>query len=164
MREQWKRKRWQPYALIGLLVVILLSGFLVFHEANKPVATAQDEAVGLAKKYAHLKTVDHFYWFNRQKSYFTVAGTTQDNTRVYVIIAQKGGKIRVIHQADGLSRNAALKQVWQKRSPKKVYNINLGLYQGQPAWEVSYREKNGQLGYETLAFKNGKQLKLVENL
>ncbi|MFD1317398.1 cell wall elongation regulator TseB-like domain-containing protein [Loigolactobacillus zhaoyuanensis] len=157
------RKHWKSYSLIGVILVIIVSALFIYHAANKPAVTARREAVTLAKKYGHVTTVDDFYWFNRKQSYLTVAGQTKQQP-VFVIIAQKGGKITVLNQSSGISRNTALKQVWRTQAPKKVYNATLGLYQKKPVWEIAFADKNGHLGYQTLDFKTGKSVKLIKNI
>ncbi|QEA53746.1 DUF5590 domain-containing protein [Loigolactobacillus coryniformis] len=158
------RKHWKSYSLIGVILLIIVSALLIYHAANKPAVTARREAVSLAEKYAHVTTVDDFYWFNRKHSYLTVAGQTKQHKAVFVIIAQKGGKITVLDQSAGISRNTALKRVWRTQAPKKVYNAALGLYHNKPVWEVSFADENGKLGYQTLAFKTGKSVKLIKNI
>ncbi|KRK32771.1 extracellular protein precursor [Loigolactobacillus bifermentans DSM 20003] len=158
------RKRWKAYLVLGIILVVVFGTGFVFHRANRPMNVARKEAVTLAERYGHLKKVDSFTWFNRDQSYFTVAGDNQKNVPVYVIIAQHGGKIQIVRQSAGLSRNSALKKIWSQKSPQKVYNIALGIYHKKIAWEISYKAKNGALGYETIDFKTSKVLKVVENL
>ncbi|KRM98712.1 DUF5590 domain-containing protein [Loigolactobacillus rennini] len=158
------RKHWKSYSLLGVILLIIFSALLIYHAANKPAATARHEAVTLAEKYAHVTQVDDFYWFNRKQSYLTVAGQTKQKKAVFVLVAQKGGKITILDQAAGISRNTALKRVWQTQNPKKVYSATLGLYRKKPVWEVSFANKNGQLGYQTLSFKTGKTVKLIKQL
>ncbi|MFC6169128.1 cell wall elongation regulator TseB-like domain-containing protein [Loigolactobacillus jiayinensis] len=158
------RKHWKSYSLIGVVLLIIVSALLIYHAANKPAVTARREAIALAEKYGHVTTVDDFYWFNHKQSYLTVAGETKQHNAVFVIIAQKGGKITVLNQSSGISRNTALKRVWQTQAPKKVYNATLGLYHKKPVWEISFADKNGRLGYQTLDFKSGKSVKLLKNI
>ncbi|MFD0897228.1 cell wall elongation regulator TseB-like domain-containing protein [Loigolactobacillus binensis] len=158
------RKHWKSYSLIGVLLLLIVSALFIYHAANKPAVTAKREAVALAEKYAHVTTVDDFYWFNHKHSYLTVAGQTKQHQAVFVIVAQKGGKITVLNQSAGISRNTALKRVWRTQAPKKVYNATLGIYQKKPVWEIAFVDKNGQLGYQTLAFKTGESVKLIKNL
>ena len=53
---------------------------------------AKREAVQMAEKYADLKTVDQFYWFNRDKTYFTVTGESNSGEANYCDRSRIGGK------------------------------------------------------------------------
>ncbi|KRN33974.1 DUF5590 domain-containing protein [Lactobacillus selangorensis] len=159
MQRSWKRWAWIGFAIVAVVFV-----FFSYQTAQSPAKSAQEQAVAIAKKKAGLKTKTGFYWYNRDQTYFTVAGTNQKNTPVYVLIHKKNGAINVYKQSAGISRNDALTKVWNHQNPKKVLNINFGLYKNRPVWQVAYVKKNGSLNYDTIDFKTGETTQLIQNL
>lgn len=163
-RSQKKSKNIMFLSILGAIVVIVVGAFILYSRAKSPMVTAEKEAVTIAKKYANLDKESEFYRYNRDATYFTVAGTTKANKKIYVIVAQKGGKVKVLTQANGKSKNDILTYIWDKKNPSKILNIGLGIYNDVPAWEVSYLNKKKELSYETIQFSDGKVMKSVENI
>ncbi|MCH5461444.1 DUF5590 domain-containing protein [Lactobacillus sp. LC28-10] len=150
--------------ILGIVVVLLLVIFGGIHHATSPVTKAKAQSVQIAKKYAGLKTTNGFYWTNLNQTYYTVAGKNNQNQSVYIIVPQKGGNVRVLQQSNGLTRNQALSRIWSKHNPKKVLSAALSVFNGKPAWVISYMNQKGQLCYETLNFKSGRVLQAIENI
>ncbi|WP_056947841.1 DUF5590 domain-containing protein [Secundilactobacillus odoratitofui] len=166
-REHSSHRRMSHRVLLTILsfvVVLIIATLWGVHHATYPITNAKAQSVKIAKKYAGLKTTSGFYWTNLNTTYYTVAGTNQQQQAVYIIVPQKGGHVRVLQQKAGLSRNEALSQIWSKQSPKKVLSAALSVFNNQPAWIVSYMNQKGQLCYETLSFKSGKVLQSIENI
>ncbi|MDH5105907.1 DUF5590 domain-containing protein [Lentilactobacillus diolivorans] len=151
--------------IITLVILILLfAGFVVLHEAQKPMVTAKNQTVTLAKKYADLKTVEAFYASNLGKTYYSVAGTTNKQKPIYVIVAKKGGNVTVVDQSSGLSEQRIRNLIVQTKQPKKINSISLTLIKNKPYWVVSYLNSKSNLCYATLSFKTGTVKKLIENI
>lgn len=164
-RQRNKNRHLHPVRItIAVVVLVFLFGWIVYATGNHPKKAAQAQATSLARKYAHLTHVNDFYTYNREKTYYTVAGTNQKNQKEYVIVAQKGGRIRVLKQSAGISKNAALSQTWQQRKPKKVLKIALGVFNDKPVWEVTYINQKGNLCYDLLNYKNGHVIQKISNL
>ncbi|MGP4117001.1 DUF5590 domain-containing protein [Levilactobacillus zymae] len=167
MRQQYQRRR-RPrhWVLLGVLVVILvllLSGGYAIHKATHPFNQAQTRAEKIARKSGHLTKTTQFYWTNLDTTYYTVAGTNKAKQNVYAIVPKSGKDVTVLKQSDGMSRNVALQKVWQ-RNPKKVLSAALSIFNGKPAWQISYLSKSGKLCYLTLQYSNGKVLQQISNL
>ncbi|QMU07722.1 cell wall elongation regulator TseB-like domain-containing protein [Levilactobacillus suantsaii] len=168
MRQQYQRRR-RPrhWVLIGVLVVILvllLGGGYLIHRATDPFNQAQTHAEKVARQKGHLTKTTHFYWTNLDTTYYTVAGQNKAKQSVYAIVPKSSkADVTVLKKKDGMSRNVALKRVWQ-RNPKKVLSAALSLFNGKPAWQISYLSKSGKLCYLTLQYSNGKVLQQISNL
>ncbi|WP_039099576.1 DUF5590 domain-containing protein [Latilactobacillus curvatus] len=156
-----KYKRW---LWIFLLLVIIGSMLMIYHQARKPEATAETKAVNIAKKYAKLKEPDGFYTYHRNATYYTVSGKDRDNHGIFVLINEKGNHATVYRQSGGISKNDALEKTWSTKNPQKVLNINFGMYRNKSVWEVVYKSDKGRLCYLTLDFKTGKTIQLIENI
>lgn len=150
--------------ILGSIIIIIFGLFAVYNYVQRPKNQAQKEAYALAKKYAKVDQPDTFYWFNRKKTYFTVAGKNHSGQKVYVIIAKNGAKINIYEQKKGYTQAEITKLVQRLRHPKKITNIALGMYNNKPTWEVTYRNQSNKLCYDLIAFKTGKVLKTIQNI
>ncbi len=160
-REPKIKWRW----VIVLTILILgFATFIIFHQAEKPMATARSQTIAIAKKYANLKTADTFYAANLGKTYYAVGGKTNKNKAVYVIVAKKGGTVTVINQHSGLTATQIRSRFTAAKQPKKINSINLTLIKQKPYWIVSYLNKQDNLCFATLSFKTGAVKKLIENI
>ncbi|MFC6274998.1 DUF5590 domain-containing protein [Levilactobacillus tangyuanensis] len=167
MRQQYQRRqRPHHWVLLGILVVILvllLSGAIIIHKATKPLSQQQDKAETVAQKSGHLTSTDKFYWTNLGSTYYTVSGQNKAKQSVYAIVPKSGKDVTVVQQSAGITRNAVLEKVWQ-RNPKKVLGAALSIFNGKPAWQVSYLNKSGKLCYITYQYSNGKVLQQISNI
>ncbi|WP_281164646.1 DUF5590 domain-containing protein [Liquorilactobacillus sicerae] len=150
--------------LLAILALIIFGSAIIYWQAAAPYHDAQQNAVKLAKRYGKLKKTANFYLFNRKQTYFTVAGTNQQNQAVYVMIAQKSAHINIYQQASGISQQQAEKIVKQDQRPKKIMKTALGKWGKTPVWEVTYLNHQGRLSYTLLKFKNGDLVKTIQNL
>lgn len=148
----------------GSIIIIIFGLFAVYSYVQRPKNQAQKEAYALAKKYARVDQPETFYWFNRDKTYFTVAGKNRAGQKVYVIISKNGAKINIYAQNKGYNQTEVTKLVKQSRHPKKITNVTLGMYKGKPTWEVTYRNQSNKLCYDLIAFKTGDVLKTIQNI
>ncbi|GEO66878.1 cell wall elongation regulator TseB-like domain-containing protein [Levilactobacillus spicheri] len=167
MRQQYQQRRrprrWGLLTILVVVLVLLLGGGYVIHRATKPFNSAQTHAVKVAKSAGKLTTTTNFYWTNLDTTYYTVAGQNKAKQKVYAIVPKTGTDVTVLKQSAGLSRNAVLQRVWQ-RNPKKVLSAALSIFNGKPAWQVSYLNKAGKLCYLTFQYSNGKVLQQIENI
>ncbi|WP_235032852.1 cell wall elongation regulator TseB-like domain-containing protein [Enterococcus sp. CSURQ0835] len=166
MRRRFRQRKLNYWLLLAVIILLgfITAATMMFIKASRPMTQARAEAVKIAKKQAHLKTVDEFYWFNRGKSYFTVTGKNVDDKPIVVIIPKTGDKLRLLSQKDGLTE-ADVRQLIAERQPQeKIEKLALGIYQKQTVWEVTTKNKNGELNYYLLAFSNGKKVKTIKNL
>ncbi|MGN1280115.1 MAG: DUF5590 domain-containing protein, partial [Limosilactobacillus sp.] len=86
------RKRVRNVLLV--ILVILLVGWVTYAVSNQPRAAARRQAIQLAEKYGHLQDPQKFYIYNRESTFYTVAGKNQQGQPILVIVPQKGGNIR----------------------------------------------------------------------
>lgn len=150
-----------------VLLIILILGFttfIIFHEAQKPMATARRQTIQIATKYADLKSTATFYSSNLDRTYYSVAGKTNKNRAVYVIVAKKGGAVTVLDQRSGITANRARQLISQEKRPKKINSVGLTMINHKPYWTVSYINGHDNLCFATLSFKNGAIKKLIENI
>lgn len=150
--------------LLILIILIFLVGWSIYAVGNHPKAEAERQATTIAKRYANLKTRTDFYIYNRENTYYTVAGKNNKGQRILVIVPQKNGSVRVVKQSTGLTEQQALAQVKSNEHPKRVLKAVPGIFNDKVVWEVTYFNSKGNLCYDLINFKTGSYVQQINNL
>ena len=150
--------------LLILIILIFLVGWSIYAVGNHPKAEAERQATTIAKRYANLKTRTDFYIYNRENTYYTVAGKNNKGQRILVIVPQKNGSVRVVKQSTGLTEQQALAQVKSNEHPKRVLKAVPGIFNDKVVWEVTYINSKGNLCYDLINFKTGSYVQQINNL
>lgn len=150
--------------LLILIILIFLVGWSIYAVGNHPKAEAERQATTIAKRYANLKTRTDFYIYNRENTYYTVAGKNNKGQRILVIAPQKNGSVRVVKQSTGLTEQQALAQVKSNEHPKRVLKAVPGIFNDKVVWEVTYLNSKGNLCYDLINFKTGSYVQQINNL
>lgn len=127
---------------------------------------ARQEAVEIAEEYANIDTVDDFYWFTREETYFTVMGKDENDRALAVIIPKSGDKVRVEEQSEGLSEQEAKQAVLQEHEDETIEKASLGIVDNDPVWEVVTTDENDDEGsnYYLLQFQDGEEVKNLRDI
>lgn len=150
--------------LLILIILIFLVGWSIYAVGNHPKAEAERQATTIAKRYANLKTRTDFYIYNRENTYYTVAGKNNKGQRILVIVPQKNGSVRVVKQSTGLTEQQALAQVKSNEHPKRLLKAVPGIFNDKVVWEVTYLNSKGNLCYDLINFKTGSYVQQINNL
>lgn len=150
--------------IIIAVLVILLVVWIFLAISLQPRNAAKKQAVNLAERYAHLKDPGKFYIYNRESTYYAITGKNQKNQSIIVIVPQHGGNLRVLKQSDGITANQAITMTKTNRHPQKILKVALGVFNNKNVWEVTYRNKKGNLCYDLINFKTGKYVQNINNL
>lgn len=150
--------------LLILIILIFLVGWSIYAVGNHPKAEAERQATTIAKRYANLKTRTDFYIYNRENTYYTVAGKNNKGQRILVIVPQKNGSVWVVKQSTGLTEQQALAQVKSNEHPKRVLKAVPGIFNDKVVWEVTYLNSKGNLCYDLINFKTGSYVQQINNL
>lgn len=127
----------------------------MFH-ASAPIRKERKETIEVAKKYADLETPDKFYWFNREKTYYTITGKSKNHNDILVTIPKDGDTIKVLNQKNGVTEQDIINKVHKEYQPYSIKKIEFGYIKNTPIWEVTVVNKNDTLSYYTYRFDNGK--------
>ncbi len=157
------KNRWQ-LIVITILSCILVFSLIFYIRSSRPMREAKNDTIRYAEKYADLKDVERFYWFTREKTYFSVTGTDKEGKKIVVIIPKSGDKVVVKNQSEGLTQEEAVQEVKEKYSPNNILKINLGMFKEQIVWEVTAQNKQKQLSYYLISFSTGDEVKTIKNL
>lgn len=149
-------------SIVVLLVIILIFS-LVYIRASRPMRQARDEAVELANKHVSLKSVDRFYWFTREETYFSLMAEDEKGKEIVVIIPKSGQEILILNQNEGITEKKA-KSIIQKTFPNEtVKKVTLGVYQEQVVWEVMTKVSDEEC-YHLLDFNDGNLIKSIPTI
>ena len=156
-------KKFLTTILIGMLLFIFGGTFIITRSLS-PYNQARAETIELAGRKADLIDEDQFYWFNGEETFFTITGLDSEGTAIAVIVQQDSGDIQVFNQADILSENEAILEVYNQENPEEIMEARIGVYKDQPVWEVSFRLENGRIGYSMLSLTSGEWIQTIRNI
>lgn len=147
-----------------VLILFIVSWSLIFIRSTKPAKQAEKEATELAASYADLQSVDEFFWFNREETYFSLTGRNGEGQAIAVIIPESGNNIKVLNQTDGLTSAQVRAVVLEEYGETTITKTSLGIYQDQPVWEVTTQAADGSFSYYLLSFEKGQEVKVIKNI
>lgn len=150
-----KRNRQLKLVTLSLILFLVLLGIILF-QSSSPMRKAKNQAIKISEEVANISKVEDFYWFTRDKTYFTVVGTDDKNEGKIVLLPQDGSEALVMNQKDGLTGDDAIQVVLDTKETKKIKKISLGMYDKKPVWEVVATAKDNSLSYYLIDFKEGK--------
>ncbi|MEG0287034.1 MULTISPECIES: DUF5590 domain-containing protein [Vagococcus] len=146
--------------LILILAVVLIS--LVLFQSASPMRKAKKEGIKIAQSVADIQQVDEFYWFTREKTYFTVVGEDKNQVEKVVFLPQDGSEALVMEQKEGLTDKEAIQKVLDLKETSKIKKVSLGIYDNKPTWEIVAKSKDGGIVYYLIDFKNGDVIKKID--
>lgn len=159
-----KRGSKVPLVVTVIILIIIFAFIVVFNMATKPMRTAKAQTVEIAKKYGKVTKTTSFYSSNLGPTYYSVAGSTNQNKKVYVLVAKNGGHVTILNQSAGVSENQIKQKVEQTRKPKQILNLSLTLIKKKPYWTVGYLNSKGQLCYAIYRYSSGNLSKIITNV
>lgn len=151
-------------SVIAFLLVIIVMITIFYIRSTHPRTQAKREATEIAKEYAHLETVDNFYWFTRKETYFSVTGKDDKGESLVVIIPKSGEKVTVLNQKDGVEEGHIRQIIETDYKEKDIQKISLGLYNDKPTWEVITKNDDGSLNYYLLSFEKAEEIMVIKNV
>ncbi|WP_040228394.1 cell wall elongation regulator TseB-like domain-containing protein [Bhargavaea cecembensis] len=158
-------KNWIRFIVIFLLSFATLIGIIVFYQAGKPIAKAEETAEAKALSDGHLAEVSKSYLMNSDTPSITVLGKDKDGraAAAFVPDGEKGEVTKVLLK-DGISAKEALNVVKEDMKVKKVLHVHLGQAEPGPVWEVAFTGPDDELNYAYILFKDGTLWKKIMNL
>lgn len=151
-------------ALVAILLTIIVMLSIFYIRSTHSMSQAKREAVKIAEEHAQLETVDQFYRYNRDETYFGLTGKNADGAEIVVIIPEKGGDILTFNKEDGLSEGQVNQLVKDRYGEGTIQKSNLGIFKEEAVWEVVCKTADGSLNYYLIAFENGEEVNAVLNI
>ena len=139
--------------LVLILTVVLIS--IVLIQSASPMRKAKKQGIEISKEVAGIETVQDFYWFTREKTYFTVLGITDKDQEKIVFLPQDGTEAIVMNQKDGIDDKEAIQKVLDLKETRKIKKVSLGFQDNRAVWEVVADSNDNRLTYYLVDFKDG---------
>ncbi len=150
--------------VIIFIIIFYLGSIFVFYQAGKPSRDSDKEMAKLASQQTPIRNIQTYYHLDRGVSSYSLKGTSSKGQTYYFIFLPHSKKAYLYSSKKSTSEAAIRNSFKLTHANRFIKAINLGWYQGKPAWEVAYQNKNGNLGYSLYDFKNGKEINQVDNL
>ncbi|AZN40757.1 cell wall elongation regulator TseB-like domain-containing protein [Paenibacillus albus] len=137
---------WRWVLLVSFSIIVILAGLNVFYRSvQSPVWEEERNIEDQAMQIGSLSSVDSSYHYVWDEPVWVVSGKDHNNDITYVWL-KKDESITL--RADQGKTKAEIKESFMLNKPDaSVEHIKLGLFGGEPVWEVFY-ERN-QAGEET---------------
>ena len=87
-----RRFDWVKFFVITGLIVLIIGAIGVYAKSLSPYQQLRGQAEKIATNRANLKTINGFWWYNRDKSYLTVAGNTKKKSSRVRCDSRKNGQ------------------------------------------------------------------------
>mgnify|MGYP001947828074 CR=1 FL=1 len=153
--------------IILAIVIVVVAAFsaYIYASAKNPYQKAEEEAVKAAKDRGILTSVDQFYLYNSKKTYYVLIGENKKHQKIVVWIP-KHQKDKMMYEkySNGISEQEAVDKLYKEEKPAKLLSVRLGMEEVGPVWEMSYLDKDGDLNYYYVLFKNGEWWKKIKNI
>ncbi|MGY3766897.1 cell wall elongation regulator TseB-like domain-containing protein [Vagococcus vulneris] len=157
-----KRKQEKVLKIITSVIIIFIVGsFLIIWAGNRPLRKARSEARQVAAEIAGIQRMNDFYWFTREKTYFTVLGTDEKGNNLTVFIPDDGSEAVIMNQDKGTTEDEVIRSILEKNSSDHVKKVSLGIQKGKPVWEIVTSSKEHGLTYYLVDYSD---LKIVEEI
>ena len=143
--------------IFALAIVIILSGLIAIHIAQRPFQKKQAITIDLVEKYAKFHDISHFSENDLGTTYYSVAGENKKNIPSFAVVTKNMKHIKIFKQSDGISEEKA-KIIAKSNNNQKIINAGLVWVNNKPAWLISLKKYNGGYDYVTINFKNGKKI------
>ncbi len=147
-----------------VMSVVLVCSITLLLISQDPIKKAEKETIAIAKESAGLVKVTDFYWYNRDKTYFSVSGVNEADEEIMVIVAKDGGATTVLNQDEFITEQQAKTLTREDKGAVDILEARIGLDGETPIWEITYKQENGRLGYYVLTAKSGKWVSDIENI
>lgn len=132
----------------------------------EPINEAEKIATKIAKEEASITTVHDFSIYNGTKTYYIIQGKASNGKNMIVWIPEEKKDRNIIIRAAnrGVSKEDAIRIITEKKSPKEIKSVKLGMENNIPLWEVYYSSTEDSISYYYIDFATGRMLKDIENL
>lgn len=148
-----------PLLALTILVIVGWKAFSPFYQTEKTA-----KAAVLHKQ--ELSSVTESYVYHGRESYVTVIGKDSSGKRKALIVSQENKKEKPtgIYLKDGISKKDAIAEASKKGDVKEILHAKLGIEKPGVVWEITYKNKKGQLNYVYILFEDGRWWKRLTNL
>lgn len=150
--------------LTFITLSIMIALLAIFMQSQVSLNRAQDEALALIGYDHKVSAVNKFYWARTDQATFALDFSDQKGDRYYAIIEREGGDIHYFPEDDLISEQDAKAITAHEMKDSKILQARLGLYDNEPVWEVTLKNKNQTVTYYLLSAEDGEWIQTISNI
>lgn len=151
--------------VIVLIIIFYIGSIFVFYRAGDASRNNDRELANLVARQTPIRNIQTYYHLDRGTNSYSLKGTNKQGQTYYFIYLPNSKRAYLYSfKRKSTSESQIRSEFKASHANRQIKAVNLGWYQGNPAWEVAYQNRQGNLGYSLYDFKNGKEINQVDNL
>lgn len=150
--------------LTALLLFILIGLLYIYGESTQSKVKAEEEALQLVGLDYTVDRVNDFDWFTLEESYFSLDFIDSEGIQRYAVIQQDGGDTAYFSSEEIISRTDAIAITLNDNENPEIIQARLGILDGRPVWEISFKVEDGTLTYYLINAKTGEWIQTIANI
>lgn len=160
-------KKWILFIVVFLISLTIILSLLIYFQAKAPFKASSDDAETYVLQNNLLYQIKESYVYNSLTTFHTVIGTTTKGEEKAFFIPEKkldDDAIMEVNLKDGITEEKAIELAMKDQKISKLLHVKLGVEEVGPVWEITYVNKDNNLGYVYILFDNGDWWKRISNL
>jgi uncharacterized protein YpmB len=147
--------------VVAMLIIAVWVFTFTYNSAREQYLDGHEKSKQLAIEKGKLSSIDEIETFYGQIKYHILSGENKQGERVYVWVPQtkKNQEVIVKKQSSGINEKEAISKVNQEYNPSEIMDVNLGMDEGIPIWEVKYKDQSDRYTFDFVNFNDGKIVK-----
>lgn len=157
-------KKWIFIGAAAVLIAVAWLCISVYRDAQVHLDQEHEAAADQAKQAYNIGPVIDVESFHGTNSYQVVKAEAQGagDKKVYILIPDDAKLKPIYLKADeGITRGQLLKKFKEETSYGKIISVKLGVFDGEPAWEITYKSK-GAYVFAYYRFEDGEKLNKIQ--
>ncbi|KAA9300935.1 MULTISPECIES: DUF5590 domain-containing protein [Aerococcus] len=151
------------YILIAFLTLYILLTNNVYFSSQKPLIDAEDEVSQVAQDH-ELSAIKDFYLFTKDETWYSVRAENKDGREVYLTYQPDSKTVHKGFVDEMVTEENAIALTHNELPEVEVKEARLGFDDNFFVWEVSFVDKEGNLGYHYINATNGTWYETINNL
>lgn len=150
--------------VVVLIIIAYIASVVIFFKAGTQSRDNNRQIAQIATQKTPIKSVQTYYHLDRGVSSYSLKGMNNKGKVYYFIYLPHSKKAYLYPAAKGKGESQIRTNFKQKHPNYTINQINLGWYKGNPVWEVTTKNNNGNYSYYLYEFKTGNEINAVDNL
>jgi uncharacterized protein YpmB len=147
--------------IIAILIIATWVFTSTYQSAREQYLDGQEKSKQLAIEKGNLSEIEEIDTFYGQMKYHVISGVNKQDEKVFVWIPQtkKNQDVIIKKRSSGITEKQAIAKVSQENNPVEIIEVNLGMDEGIPIWEVKYIDESDRYTFDFVNFYDGEIVK-----
>ncbi|AMB93438.1 cell wall elongation regulator TseB-like domain-containing protein [Aerococcus sanguinicola] len=151
------------YILIAILTLYIVLTNNVYFSSQKPLIDAEDAVSQVAQDHK-LSDIKDFYLFTKDETWYSVRAENEEGREVYLTYQPDSQTVHTGFVDEMVTEENAIALTQNELPEVEVKEARLGFDEKFFVWEVSFVDKDGNLGYHYINATNGTWYETINNL